>query len=79
MIAEGRNALTVEDPLYADLQLFLAREPLWGNELQAFAGDIPPLLYLFDDSAKDVNGPLTERHVLVRPQLTDRPPRALCD
>ena len=53
--AEGRDALPVEDPVYADLQLFLARQPLGSHELEGPADDIPPLVYLFGNSGKYMN------------------------
>jgi hypothetical protein len=53
--AEGRDALPVEDPVYADLQLFLARQALGSHELEGPADDIPPLVYLFGNSGKYMN------------------------
>jgi hypothetical protein len=55
VIAEGRDALAVEDPVHADLQLFLARQALGSHELEGSADDIPPLVYLFGFSGNCMN------------------------
>jgi hypothetical protein len=55
VIAEGWDALAVEDTIHAKFQLFLMRKALGGNELEDFAGDIPPLVYLFGKSGSGMS------------------------
>jgi hypothetical protein len=48
VIAEGRDAFAVEDPVHADLQLFLARQALGSHELEGSA-DVYHLSYTSSD------------------------------
>jgi hypothetical protein len=55
VIAEGWDALAVEDTVHAKFQLFLMGKALGGNELEDFAGDIPPLVHLFGESGRGMS------------------------
>jgi hypothetical protein len=56
VVTEGGDSFAVEDVVYTDFQLFLARQALGGNELKAFARDTSPLVYLFGHPGRDMSG-----------------------
>jgi len=74
VITERRHSFAVEDAVYADFQLFLARKALSSNELKSFAGNIPPLVYLFGKSSWAMNvgpdGSGSVNHVVVAAQAS---------
>jgi hypothetical protein len=55
VIAEWRHSFAVEDPVYADVQLFVARQALSGFELESFARGPFPLLSLFGHPSGDMS------------------------